>query len=81
MDKAEKNAARDLILPKEIADYTFEEWGWIEHYNEVHTKTTLRSLKPKRRRSTCRPLCFAADTAKPSSVWRRRVFPSTTITR
>ena len=41
MDKAEKNAARDLVIHKEIADYTFAEWDWIEHYNEVDTKTDI----------------------------------------
>ena len=41
MDKAEKNAARDLIIRKEIADYTFADWDWIERYNEIDTKTDI----------------------------------------
>jgi hypothetical protein len=41
MDKAEKDAARDLVIHKEIADYTFAEWDWIERYNEVDTKTDI----------------------------------------
>src|SRR6516225_622926 len=41
MDKAEKAVARDLILHKEIKDYTCAEWDRIERYNEVDTKTDI----------------------------------------
>jgi hypothetical protein len=43
MDKAEKNAARDLLIHKEIADYTVAEWDWIKSASEFARLSTTPS--------------------------------------
>jgi DNA polymerase-1 len=41
MTKDQKAAARDFILGKDPADYTSEEWTWVEGYNEDDTLTDI----------------------------------------
>jgi DNA polymerase I len=45
MAKARKDAARDLILGKDPANYTLEEWGLIEGYNEDDVLTDMALFK------------------------------------